>query len=234
LRHRGAYSTFRWRLPMVSGSRAPFEFERAYRALVRTAYRHRREKARGGGAQGQGTQSETDHRYDSSADVVGPTRWKRRILQPALPGLRRPLRGAGARWGLDGCRPPARPERCDRYVATDGTFSLRGADQKWSAERYRICEIDRATRIPVRTVRNIIRPADRPSFDATFARALGAADFDGGFRIVTASGKVKHIHAVAHLLELVADRPVFIGAIQDVTENKLAEEALDRARSELA
>ena len=86
----------------------------------------------------------------------------------------------------------------------------------------------------MRTVRNIIHPEDRPSFDATFARALGAADFDGGFRIVTASGKVKHIHAVAHLLELVADRPVFIGAIQDVTENKLAEEALDRARSELA
>ena len=114
------------------------------------------------------------------------------------------------------------------------TADIVADDHKWSAELYRIFEIDPATRITVRTVRNIIHPEDRPSFDATFARALGAADFDGGFRIVTASGKVKHIHAVAHLLELVADRPVFIGAIQDVTENKLAEEALDRARSELA
>jgi PAS domain S-box-containing protein len=114
------------------------------------------------------------------------------------------------------------------------TADIVADEHKWSAELYRIFEIDPATRITVQTVRNIVHPEDRPSFDATFARVLGGADFDGGFRIVTASGKVKHIHAVAHLLELVAGRPVFIGAIQDVTENKLAEEALDRARSELA
>jgi PAS domain S-box-containing protein len=113
------------------------------------------------------------------------------------------------------------------------TADLVADDHKWSAELYRIFELDPATRITVQAVRNLIHPEDRPSFDATFARALAGTDFDGGFRIVTASGKVKHIHAVAHLLELVAGRPVFIGAIQDVTENKLAEEALDRARSEL-
>ena len=35
-------------------------------------------------------------------------------------------------------------------------------------------------------------------------------------------------------MEQIAGRPVFIGAIQDVTESKVAEEALTRARSELA
>ena len=43
-------------------------------------------------------------------------------------------------------------------------------------------------------------------------------DFDQVFRIVPASGNVKHVHAVGHLIERVAGRPLFIGAIQDVTE----------------
>ena len=45
---------------------------------------------------------------------------------------------------------------------------------------------------------------------------------------------MKHVHAVTHVVETVAGRPVFIGAIQDVTASKVAEEALTRARSELA
>src|SRR4030095_4349485 len=39
---------------------------------------------------------------------------------------------------------------------------------------------------------------------------------------------------VAHVTEQVEGRPMFIGALQDVTESTVAEEALDRARSELA
>jgi signal transduction histidine kinase len=51
---------------------------------------------------------------------------------------------------------------------------------------------------------------------------------------VAATGHLKHVHAVGRLVERVAGRPVFIGAIQDVTENKIAEEALNKARSDLA
>jgi signal transduction histidine kinase len=74
-----------------------------------------------------------------------------------------------------------------------------------------------------------------PSFDAAFARSvLTAADFDHSWRIVTPSGRLKHLHCAARLIEQVAGRPLFIGAIQDVTDNITAEEALNRARSELA
>ena len=45
---------------------------------------------------------------------------------------------------------------------------------------------------------------------------------------------MKHLHAATHVLEKIAGRPIYIGAIQDVTESKVAEEALTRARSELA
>jgi len=48
------------------------------------------------------------------------------------------------------------------------------------------------------------------------------------------TGNVKHVRAVAHVTEKINGRPVFIGALQDVTEAKAAEEALNRARAELA
>jgi C4-dicarboxylate-specific signal transduction histidine kinase len=51
---------------------------------------------------------------------------------------------------------------------------------------------------------------------------------------LTARGGLKHVRGVAHVVEKVEGRPMFVGALQDVTESKLAEEALDKARSELA
>lgn len=45
---------------------------------------------------------------------------------------------------------------------------------------------------------------------------------------------MKHVRGLARIMVQNADRPLFIGALQDITESKVAEEALDRARSELA
>ena len=104
----------------------------------------------------------------------------------------------------------------------------------WSEELYRIFEFDPTTKVSVQLVRDVIHPEDLSSFDAAFTRSLGGADFDLVFRIVTRSGKVKHVRSFARLIERVAGRPLFIGAIQDVTETKIAEEGLNRARSELA
>ena len=89
--------------------------------------------------------------------------------------------------------------------------------------------------ISVQSIRAILHPEDLPSFDADFGRsAAEGIDFDQVFRIVPASGRLKYLHAAAHFLERVEGRPVFIGAIQDVTESKLAEQALNAARTELA
>jgi PAS domain S-box-containing protein len=104
----------------------------------------------------------------------------------------------------------------------------------WSEELYRIFEFEPGAKITVQAVRDRIHPDDLRAFDAGFARSLGGVDFDLVFRILTPSGGVKHVRSVAHLVERVAGRPLFIGAIQDVTESKVAEGALDKARSELA
>lgn len=104
----------------------------------------------------------------------------------------------------------------------------------WSEELYRIFEFDPAVPIRVQVVRDVIHPDDLASFDAGFTRSLGGADFDLVFRIITRSGTLKHVRAFARVIERVAGRPLFIGAIQDLTETKIAEEALNEARSELA
>jgi PAS domain S-box-containing protein len=120
-------------------------------------------------------------------------------------------------------------------ISRTGNFTadIVADDHIWSAELYRIFEIDPATKITVQSVREIIHPEDLPSFDAGFRHSLDGADFDLIFRIITSSGNTKHVRAVARLIERVAGRPLFIGAIQDVTESKIAEKSLASALEEI-
>lgn len=103
----------------------------------------------------------------------------------------------------------------------------------WSDEFYRICEFEPGSPVTIQKLRDIVHPEDVPLFESAMARALAGTDPDFVFRIVTARGVVKHLHGVAHASEPIAGRPLFIGAVQDVTANKVAEESLNKARSEL-
>jgi len=121
-------------------------------------------------------------------------------------------------------------------LSKTGSFitDLVADDHNWSEETFRIFEFDPATKNTVQRIRDRIQPEDQPSFDAMIAHAMTGADVDFVFRILTSRGAVKHIRGMARVIEQIAGRPLFIGALQDVTESKVAEEALNRARSELA
>jgi PAS domain S-box-containing protein len=120
-------------------------------------------------------------------------------------------------------------------LSKTGSFitDLVGDDHNWSEEAYRIFEFDPATKVTVERIREFIHPDDLPSFDAVIARGLTGMNVSFGFRIVTARGAVKHVRGVAHVTDQIDGRPMFIGALQDVTESMVAEEALNRARAEL-
>ena len=107
-------------------------------------------------------------------------------------------------------------------------------EHMWSDELRRICEFDPLSKVTMQMVRDIIHPEDVPLYEAAVARGMNGKDVDFVFRIVTSRGVVKHLRGIARVTELIAGRPLFSGAIQDVTEIKLAEEALNMARSELA
>jgi PAS domain S-box-containing protein len=117
-----------------------------------------------------------------------------------------------------------------------GSFvtDLVGDEHHWSEEAYRIFDFDPATKISVQRIRQVVHPDDLAAFDSVVARGMSGVDVTFAFRIVSGSGGPKHVRGIAHVVERIAGRPMFVGALQDVTESRIAEEALDRARSELA
>lgn len=120
-------------------------------------------------------------------------------------------------------------------LSRTGSFitDLLGEDHSWSPESYRIFEFEPGSRITLERIREAIHPDDLAGFQAMIVRAIAGADVQFAFRIVAARG-VKHVRGVAHVVEQIVGRPMFVGAMQDVTESVVAEEALSKARSELA
>ena len=121
-------------------------------------------------------------------------------------------------------------------VSKTGSFitDLVADEHNWSEEAFRVFGFDPATKVTMQMIREMVRQEDLRSFNAMIARALEGADVDFSFRITTAQGSLKHVRGMARVIEQVQGRPLFIGALQDITESKVAEEALHNARSELA
>jgi PAS domain S-box-containing protein len=120
-------------------------------------------------------------------------------------------------------------------LSKTGSFisDLLADDHNWSEEAFRIFELDPATKVTMQMVRDMIHPEDLPSFDALVARGMTGKDVDFVFRIVTSRGTVKHIRGMAQVMVQIEGRPLFIGAFQDVTESKRAEEALRQTQATL-
>jgi PAS domain S-box-containing protein len=110
------------------------------------------------------------------------------------------------------------------------TSDLERDEHTWSDEFYRICEFEPGSTVTIERLGEIVHPEDLHLYQSAIQRAMAGAESEFSFRIVTSLGVVKHLRGLGHRI---ADRPVFVGAVQDVTESRLAEEAFNRARSEL-
>jgi C4-dicarboxylate-specific signal transduction histidine kinase len=62
----------------------------------------------------------------------------------------------------------------------------------------------------------------------------GIDDFEWQYRLQMPDGSIKYLHAVAHATQGQDGQLEYIAAVQDVTARRLSEEALAKARSELA
>jgi PAS domain S-box-containing protein len=122
-------------------------------------------------------------------------------------------------------------------VSHTGSFGWNpdSGDVIWSDETYRIFEYDPDVKPTPELVMERAHPDDRAKFQEVIARvAEGATRYEHTYRLLLPDGRVKHVRVIARIMELITGRPLFIGTVQDVTESKLAEDALNRARSELA
>lgn len=113
------------------------------------------------------------------------------------------------------------------------TWDVLADEHTWSEEIYRIFGFVPGARVTMPMIQSAIHPEDMPAVLSLLAAAVQETSFDLVFRIVDTKGAVRHAHVVGHRAEQIPDRPVFLGALRDITDSKVAEEALNKARAEL-
>jgi|HubBroStandDraft_6_1064221.scaffolds.fasta_scaffold07605_2 PAS domain S-box-containing protein len=104
----------------------------------------------------------------------------------------------------------------------------------WSDETYRIFEYDRSLKPTIDSVIQRVHPEDRADFKEVINHAfVGAPDFEHAYRLLLPDGRVKHVHAIADVLEDASGNREFVGAVTDITERKTAEGKIREQEMEL-
>jgi PAS domain S-box-containing protein len=122
-------------------------------------------------------------------------------------------------------------------LSRTGTFAWRPDTTKsvWSEELYRIHEIQPGTPISADIAQIGVHLDDIPLVYAAAARGVETgSDYEHTHRIVMPDGRIKFLHVMARATRDFEGRLEYIGAVQDVTQRMLSEEALTKSRSELA
>ena len=118
-----------------------------------------------------------------------------------------------------------------------GSFSWRvETDEiRFSEQLYRIFELDPDAPVTLEQIGSRVHPDDIPLLTEKMDLARrDINDHDYGIRLRTPNGSIKYLRTKSYGIRDRDGRLEHIGAIQDVTEHRLSEEALAKARSELA
>jgi DNA-binding NtrC family response regulator len=136
--------------------------------------------------------------------------------------------------------------RSESYLAEAQRLSLTGSwawDVRlreyvyWSRERYQFFgfEPEQDSLPPFEAVQERFHPEDWPRIDEALERAVSEkADFKVDFRVVLPDGSIKHAHSVGHpVLGPSGEVVELVGSTMDVTEQRQATMALERAFEEI-
>ncbi len=118
-----------------------------------------------------------------------------------------------------------------------GSFgrNLSSGEIHWSEETYKIFELDRSVKPKLELIFERIHPDDRHHVQQIIDRATNErTDSDIECRFLRPDGSVKYLHVLARAFETSSGNVEYIGAVRDITERTLAEEALRQAKADLA
>jgi PAS domain S-box-containing protein len=135
--------------------------------------------------------------------------------------------------------------RSEAYLAEGQRISYTGSwgwnvatgELYWSQEHFRIFGFDPKTDKPSYPMfLERIHPEDRPFVEQTIDRAVReSSDLEMDYRIVLADGSAKYLQSLGHpVISESGELVEFVGTVMDVTERKLAEEALHKAQAEVS
>jgi signal transduction histidine kinase len=122
-------------------------------------------------------------------------------------------------------------------LSATGSFCWRVAtdEMTWSEQLYRIFDFDPVVPVTLELISSRVHPQDIPLLKEMIERARGDGnDLEYEHRLQLRDHSVKYLHLVAHATRDQEGRLEYIGSVQDVTQRQLSEEALGKARSELA
>ncbi len=122
-------------------------------------------------------------------------------------------------------------------LARLGGFSwhVESGQTTWTDQLYCIFEFEPGSPVTLERIGSRVHPEDIPLLGDMIERAQRAAsNLEYEHRLLMPNQSVKYLHFVAHGTQAQDGRLEYIGAVQDVTERRLAEEALTQARSDLA
>src|ERR1700754_1472180 len=124
-----------------------------------------------------------------------------------------------------------------QHLSRIGSFAWRVATNEitWSEQLYRIFEFDPHVRVTLELIGTRVHPEDLTLFRDMVERASSSAsDIQNEIRLLMPDHSIKYLHGIAHGTRNADGELEFIGAVQDVTNRRLSEEALGKARAELA
>jgi PAS domain S-box-containing protein len=123
-------------------------------------------------------------------------------------------------------------------LSLTGSFSWHVTTDEitWSEQLYRIYDIEPGTPVTPELIRTRVHPEDVSLLEKM--KSIDHAGRGGGFewqyRLLMPDGSIKYLHAVSHAMRDANGQLEYIAAVQDVTERRLSEEAIAKARAELA
>jgi PAS domain S-box-containing protein len=124
-----------------------------------------------------------------------------------------------------------------QHLARTGNFSWNVTTEElmWSEQLRRIFEFEPGVPVSLELIASRVHPDDIGMMHDMVDRARrGVSDFEYEHRLLMPDDSVKHLHLIAHRARSDAGGIEYIGAVQDVTQRRISEEALGEARSELA
>ena len=124
-----------------------------------------------------------------------------------------------------------------QHLSRIGSFSWHVATDEitWSEQLYRIFQFDQGVPVTLELIGTRVHPEDIPLMNDMIERVRGGvSDFEYEHRLQMPDHSVKYVHLIAHGSRDADGRFEYLGAVQDVTQRRLSEEALGKARSELA